>query len=177
MHDQIGKSELRAAPRPEDRRDQRPVCVTGCTGFIAASVVERLLEEGFTVRGTTSHDPLGPETEHLRAIRNAQAGLKIFRVPRVDGVLDRRRLEEVLSGCDAVVHMSTPVEIPLSGEETKSEEEAELSQLRPAVEGLRVVLESCQAVGTETCVLTSSGTAVHFLRTPPSSGVVTEECW
>ena len=35
----------------------KPVCVTGASGFIAAHIVRQLLEQGYSVRGTVRKSP------------------------------------------------------------------------------------------------------------------------
>jgi cinnamoyl-CoA reductase len=82
----------------------RTVCVTGAGGFIASWLVKRLLEKGYTVRGTV-RNPVDPKNDHLRALEGAADRLTLLRAD----LLDPDSLLEAFSGCDGVFHAASPV--------------------------------------------------------------------
>ena len=151
---------------------RRVVCVTGVTGFAAAFVVESLLERGYIVHGTTraSDSPIAKQA-HLFALPGAADRLKVFEAD----IMNRESLMPAFRGCEGVFHMATPIEIPLQGEEPVAEAEAEVSQIKPALTGLRNVFDACAELGIKRICLTSSNAAISF--PPPESGVINEECW
>jgi len=77
------------------------VAVTGAAGYIGSTVVPTLLAEGHEV---VAVDRLDFGDGGLSAVR-AHAGFELVSAD----VRDARRLSEVLSGCDAVVHLAAVV--------------------------------------------------------------------
>ena len=148
------------------------VCITGVTGFIAAFIAERCLQRGFRVRGTTRANK-DPEAKclHLRRLPGADELLTIVEAD----VMDSASLVEAFRGCDGVFHTATPVEIPLQGEAPRSFEDAQVTQIAPALEGVRSVFSACTELGITRVCLTSSNAAVSF--PPPEHGHVSEACW
>lgn len=66
----------------------RPVLVTGATGFAAAEIVRQLLERSHRVRGTTP-DLLPPSTRELTSLPGAEESLHLAEADLlVDGGLD-----------------------------------------------------------------------------------------
>ncbi|XP_066382871.1 cinnamoyl-CoA reductase 1-like isoform X2 [Miscanthus floridulus] len=91
-------------PVPALSGQGRTVCVTGAGGFIASWLVKRLLEKGYTVRGTV-RSPVDPKNDHLRALDGAADRLVLLRAD----LLDPESLVEAFSGCDGVFHAASPV--------------------------------------------------------------------
>lgn len=148
--------------------EPKTVCVTGATGFIAAFIVEQLLERGHTVHGTVRSLA---KADHLRSFAGAAERLKLFEAD----VTDASSLTAPIAGVQVVLHTATPIVIPMEGEEPQSRAEADEQQIGPALDGVVAVIEECKRAGVKQIVLTSSNAAVSFSEEPPP--VVDETCW
>jgi NADH dehydrogenase len=106
----------------------REVFVTGATGFVGHAMLQRLCAAGHVVRCLVRHGSEG-------RLRGFGA------IARVEGdVLDRRGLEEGMSGCDAVIHLVGIIrEHPATGATFE----------RVHVEGTRNVVEAARAAGVQ----------------------------
>ena len=56
------------------------VCVTGAAGYLASSIVARLLAAGHAVRGTVRDPTNAAKNAHLWALSGAKDKLKLFKV-------------------------------------------------------------------------------------------------
>lgn len=56
------------------------VCVTGAAGYLASSIVARLLASGHAVRGTVRDPSNEAKNAHLWALTGAKEKLKLFKV-------------------------------------------------------------------------------------------------
>jgi nucleoside-diphosphate-sugar epimerase len=116
------------------------VAVTGATGFIAQHLINELLQHGYQVRGT------------VRNIDRAKAEHRLLE--QVDlfqcNLLSSENWQQAFSGCDALFHTASPVDIKGS--------EAEL--IGPAVNGTQHVLQAALAAGVSRIILTSSTAAI-----------------
>ncbi len=149
----------------------RPVCVTGASGYIAGWIVKYLLDEGFTVHATVRDSTKASSVAHLRkAAEGAKGTLKLFDAD----LLKPGSFTPAIEGCEWVIHTASPFVI-------KGFKDAHEALIRPAVEGTANVLESCNAVeSVKRVVLTSSvasvyGDAVEILKAP--GGVFNEQLW
>lgn len=163
---------------PSPSTTERTVCVTGVSGFLAAFVTEALLKRGYSVHGTTrplrdvtDHAGAQQKVAHLRRLAGAADRLKIFEAD----VMNPEALAAAFRDCVGVFHMATPVEVPLQGEEPVSFEEAQKTQVEPAIHGVKNVFDVCRELGIKRVCLTSSNAAVQ--HPVPESGVVSEACW
>lgn len=143
---------------------QKHVCVTGASGYIAAHIVLRLLEQGYSVRGTVRAPANSSRYDFLRELPGANERLELFEADLLeDGSFDR-----AVAGCRTVMHTASPYTINVR--------DPEKDLLAPAVRGTSNVLEACdRADGIERVVLTSSVAAVT--DEPDSSVVLTEKDW
>lgn len=128
--------------------DEKPVLVTGASGYIALHVVQQLLQAGHTVRGTLRSP--AREDELRKALGDAGSADKLSFVI-ADLTADAGWVEAV-AGCDLVVHTASPV--PMQ----KPEHEDEL--IVPARDGVLRVLRAASQSGVRRVVMTSSVAAV-----------------
>ena len=141
---------------------EKPVCVTGASGFIAAHIIRELLAQGYSVRGTVRKSPknypfllgLPGAAEHLELI---EADLLI------NGSYDC-----AIAGCDYVMHTASPYKNKVK--------KPQIDLVDPAVNGTETVLESCLKAGTiKRVILTSSIAAIT--DEPDSMKEFTEKDW
>lgn len=148
-----------------------PVLVTGASGYIASWIVKYLLEDGRTVHATV-RDPAKPSSvEHLQALAAKAPGrLKLFKAE----LLDQGSYDAGAAGCELVMHTASPFIIG-------GFKDAHEALVRPAVEGTRNVLETCnRSPSVKRVVLTTSIAAVfgdnQDLKKIPG-GVFNEDHW
>ncbi|KAJ8900271.1 hypothetical protein K2173_024911 [Erythroxylum novogranatense] len=147
-------------------QEERTVCVTGASGYIASWLVKRLLENGYTVKATVrdTNDPR--RTGHLLALDGAKERLHLFKAD----LLEEGSFDPVVSGCEGVFHTASPV---IFGPTDPQQELVE-----PALKGTLNVLKSCLK---EPClkrvILTSSMASVVFSERPLNPDTVVDETW
>jgi nucleoside-diphosphate-sugar epimerase len=131
---------------------EKPVLVTGASGYVASWIIRYLLEDGYTVRGTVRDPDKASGLEHLHALAEAHPGR--LTLHKAD-LLDEGSYAAAMQGCELVIHTASPF---LLGRVRDPE-----SQLvRPALEGTRNVLGSVNATpSVKRVVLTSSVVAIH----------------
>lgn len=161
---------LRTCPLPDTTTHTMPavtsgkVLVTGANGFIAIWVVKRLLEAGFTVRGTARSQEKGVHLkETFKEYRDK------FEFVVVDDITKEGAFDEAVKGIDAIEHTASPFHF-------NSIDPNDL--IGPAVAGTNSILQSAlQHGGTrlKRIVVTSSVAAV--LTVLPNPPVFTEEDW
>ncbi len=130
----------------------KPVLVTGGTGYVASWIIKMLLEEGIIVNATVRDPSNIQKVEHLKALAEASAGqLKLFK----SDLLDVGSFDEPMQDCELVIHTASP--FFMTGIKNPEEE-----LIRPAKEGTRNVLESAKRNPTvKRVVLTSSVVAIY----------------
>lgn len=112
-------------PTPNYAAD-RPVLVTGATGFVAGWLVKRLLEEGFTVHAAVRDPSNAPKTGHLTALADGLPGtLELFAAD----LLEDGSYAEAMAGCAVVFHTASPF--------TSKFTDAQRDLVDPAVQGTR----------------------------------------
>ncbi len=129
----------------------KPVLVTGGSGYLAAWIIKMLLDEGLDVHTTVRDPDSAKSVDHLEALGGASGGkLKIFRAD----LLETGSFDESMRDCELVIHTASPFFVT-----GINDPETELVQ--PALEGTRNVLA---AAGTNPAVkrvvLTSSVVAI-----------------
>ena len=82
----------------------KTVCVTGATGFIAGSIVQRLLASGHTVHATCRDPNKEASVAHLKQLAGADERLKLFRAD----LLTEGSFNEAVAGCSCVMHTASP---------------------------------------------------------------------
>lgn len=125
----------------------RPVLVTGASGFVGSAVVARLLADGYRVRGTT-RDPLAPTSKGIMYLPGAEEGLEL-----VTADLGGSGMDEAVRGCGCVMHVASPYILNTA--------DPRRDLVDPAVNGTIAVLEAAARAGdVHRVVLTSSFAAV-----------------
>lgn len=138
----------------------RTVCVTGAGGFIASWLVKRLLQKGYTVRGTV-RNPVDPKNDHLRALEGAAERLVLLRAD----LLDPESLVAAFQGCEGVFHAASPV--------TDDPEK----MIEPAIRGTRYVLSAAADMGIKRVVFTSTIGTVYMNPYRDADKPVDDTCW
>lgn len=145
-----------------DPHQKKKVCVTGASGFLAAHVVQQLLEKGYAVNGTVRDASNMEKTAHLRQLKG---DLTLYSADLLDAT--SLNFEKAFEGCEAVIHTATPVSLSAG-------DELEKSIYEPAMAGLERVLEAAEKKEIKHFILTSSMAAVKpSFETPVRS----EEHW
>lgn len=141
----------------------KPVCVTGASGFIAAHIVHELLERGCHVRGTVRSPGTTGKYDFLTSLPGASARLQLVAADlRESGSFD-----SAAAGCHAVFHTASPYVLDVR--------DPQRDLVDPAVNGTLNVLRSAAASGVVRVVLTSSMAAIS--DEPIDGKVFTEEDW
>jgi dihydroflavonol-4-reductase len=124
------------------------ILVSGASGFIALHTVLRLLQLGYSVRGTVRTEAQG---NHVREMLSKYADTGRLEFICAD-LLKDEGWNEAVRGCDVVLHLASP----FPAEEPKHENDL----IMPAREGTLRVLRAAQAAGVRRVVLVSSIAAV-----------------
>ncbi|CAN1339236.1 Phenylacetaldehyde reductase [Linum perenne] len=146
--------------------EERVVCVTGGSGYIASWIIKLLLERGYTVK-TTVRDPTDSnKTQHLLSLDGAAERLQLYKADLTeDGCFD-----SAIHGCQGVFHTASPCFFQTTNPQ------ADL--IEPAVKGTLSVLKSCAKVpSVKRVVLTASMASVICNGRPLSPDVVVDETW
>jgi len=146
------------------------VCVTGATGFVASSVIRRLLDKNYKVRGTVrslaAEDKVGP-------LKKLFPTLQLF---EADLTLGAEGFEKAFEGCTYVMHCASPF--------IMSWTDPQKELMDPAVKGTEAVMNAAVKCGVTRVVLTSSCAAAGPPQTAMSDPekadkdeVVSEATW
>jgi NAD dependent epimerase/dehydratase len=130
------------------------ILITGAGGFIGSHVTELLLREGHQVRALARYNGRG-DIGHLRHIpQNLSAGLEV----RLGDITDPFLIQDLVAGCDIVLHLAALIGIPYSYI-------APASYLATNAGGTVNVLEACRQAKTSRVIVTSTsevyGTALY----------------
>ena len=124
------------------------VLVTGASGYIAGFVIQALVADGWSVRGTVRDAAKG---DRLRAA----LGLGAADLPLVSADLTRDDgWAEAAAGCDYVQHIASPLPVGVP----KSDDEL----IVPARDGALRVLRAARDAGVKRVVMTSSTAAICY---------------
>lgn len=144
--------------------DERPICVTGASGFVASHIVATLLAEGRRVRGTVRSLAKPEKYGYLTGLPGAAERLELVEAE----LLSEGSYDAAVAGCGAVIHAASPYVVDVA--------DPQRDLVDPALLGTRNVLRSCaRAEGLERVVVTSSVAAVT--DEPRDDHVFTEEDW
>ncbi|KAL2940891.1 Tetraketide alpha-pyrone reductase 1 [Bienertia sinuspersici] len=146
--------------------EEKRVCVTGASGYIASWIVKLLLERGYTVNATVRslNDPT--KTKHLLALDGAENRLHLFEA----NLLEEGSFDSAIHGCHGVFHTASPVIVFSTN--------PEVEVIDPAVKGTLNVLASCaKAPSVKRVIFTSSTAAVKYTDKPLADDTVIDETW
>lgn len=148
----------------------KPILVTGGSGYIASWIVKYLLESGHQVHATVRDTSRADKVAHLQAIADKAPGsLHLFEAD----LLEMGSFAKAMKGCELVMHTASPFQIDVK--------DPQKSLVDPALQGTRNVLETCKATpSVKRVVLTSSVAAIYGdaveLKDAPN-GIFTEAQW
>lgn len=123
------------------------VLVTGAVGFIGSHLCRRLIESGRTVLGVDNFDPFYDRSIKEEALAQL-SGLEGFDFREAD-IRNRRAMDEVMNGVDAIVHLAARAGVRPSIEDP--EEYASIN-----VGGTATLLEASRAAGLRRFIFGSS---------------------
>ena len=146
----------------------KPVMVTGASGYIASWIVKKLLEQGLTVHGTVRSLQAEYKIKHLRHLDQENPGnLELFEAD----LLVPESFDAAIAGCELVFHCASPTFINIP-----DDPEAEL--VRPALEGTQNVLGAVNRTDSvKRVVLTSSVAAAYGDMRDFLEKIITEDDW
>ncbi|XP_057975739.1 dihydroflavonol 4-reductase-like [Malania oleifera] len=155
--------------KTERRRmeEEKTVCVTGASGFIASWLVKLLLERGYHVRAVVRDPENAEKVKHLVDLPDAKARLSLWKGDlAVEGSYD-----DAVLGCVGVFHLATPM-----GFNSSTDPENEI--IKPTVDGVLNVLRSCcKAKSTLKRVVYTSSMAAVAVNKPPPPAEYDESFW
>lgn len=149
---------------------EKPVLVTGATGYVAGWIVKKLLDEGHTVHATVRNPNDSKKLTYLDAIAAKSAGKLIYF--KADLLVDHS-FDEAMKDCELVFHTASPF--------ISKVKDPQRDLVDPALIGTRNVLSSVEKTASvKRVVLTSSsaaiiGDAIDCESYP--NGIATEENW
>lgn len=154
----------------KDIDKNKPVMVTGATGYVAGWLVKKLLEEGHTVHAPVREPDNKEKLKYLNNLAENSIGKIVFFKANL---LEKGSYEESMQGCELVFHTASPF--------INKVKNPQRDLVNPALKGTRNVLESVNKVASvKRVVLTSScaaiiGDSIDCLAYP--EGIATEENW
>ncbi|MEZ5911302.1 MAG: aldehyde reductase [Paracoccaceae bacterium] len=129
----------------------KPVFLTGASGFLAKHVLLTLLREGYAVRASVRAESRADEVR--KAVLPHLPGDAAERLSFVAlDLTEDAGWPEAMAGCGALVHTASP--FPISQPKDAD------TLVRPAVEGTGRALRGARAAGIDRVVLTSSSVSI-----------------
>ncbi len=150
---------------------EKPVLVTGGTGYIASWIIKFLLEDGYQVRTTVRDKNNKKKLDFLEDLKDQYKDkLTIFEAD----LLSEGSFDTAVEECELVIHAASPFKV-------QGIKDAEKELIEPARVGTKNVLESVnKSDSVKRVVLTSSCAAIYGdnadINNQPN-GIFTEEDW
>jgi nucleoside-diphosphate-sugar epimerase len=156
--------------KPLNINKDKPVLVTGATGYVASWLVKRLLEEGVTVHAAVRNPNHPASVLHLQKLAIGLPGtLRFFQAD----LLQNHSYAAAMEGCEIVFHTASPFNLDVK--------DAQKELIEPAKMGTRNVLLTANHVSSvKRVVLTSSVAAIYGDNADAKqveNGVFTEKDW
>ncbi|KAI9873719.1 MAG: methylglyoxal reductase (NADPH-dependent) gre2 [Pleopsidium flavum] len=107
------------------------ILVTGASGFVAAHVLNDLLDQGYKVRGTVRSEESANKVRKTHAKYGDKLSFAIVKDVAAPGSFD-----EAVKGVDGVIHTASPFQTQV--------ENNERDLLNPAIHGTREILQAIQ---------------------------------
>ena len=127
----------------------KPVCVTGASGFIGTHVVRELLEKGYRVRACVQSLSDMSQYAYMTSLPGADTHLAFAQ----GDLLTPGAYDKAVADSEMVIHMASPYMIDVKNPQT--------DLVDPALQGTLNVLYACaKAGGVKRVVLTSSMAAI-----------------
>lgn len=125
----------------------KPILVTGATGYIAGWIIERLLNQGYTVHATVRDPSKKNKIQHLYDLAEQSAGqIQFFKAD----LLESGSFDGAMKDCEIVIHTASPFVVT-------NYKDAVKDIIAPAVKGTENVLNSVNRTeSVKRVVLTSS---------------------
>jgi len=142
----------------------KPICVTGASGFIASYVIRELLDNGYTVRATVRGLTKGNKYEYLTFLPGAAERFELVQAE----LLTEGSYDEAIAGCEYVIHTASPYVLDVK--------DPQHDLVDPALKGTLNVLQACGKSGSVKKVVLTSSVAAVFDE-PISGHVYTEKDW
>lgn len=129
---------------------EKPVLVTGATGYVAGRLVERLLKDGITVHAAVRNPEDENKLKYLNEIAaNSPGTIRYFK----SDLLTDGSYDEAMGGCELVYHTASPF--------VRNVDDPMKDLVEPAKLGTRNVLESANRTSSvKRVVVTSSCAAI-----------------
>jgi dihydroflavonol-4-reductase len=148
----------------------KPVMITGATGYVAGWIVKKLLDKGLTVHAPVRDPENAQKLQYLNKIaEDAPGTIKFFKAD----LLDEGSYAEAMAGCQIVFHTASPFKIDVA--------DPQQELIDPAKLGTRNVLEEVnRSPSVERVVLTSSCAAIYGDNADlqkTQNGIFTEGIW
>lgn len=131
------------------------ILVTGAGGFIGSHLTQLLLAEGHNVVALAHYNGAG-SWGHLSAVAEQQSRLDV----RLGDITDSFLVRELVTGCDAVLHLAALIGIPYSYT-------APASYVATNINGTLNILEACKLAKTARVVVTSTSEVYGTARFTP----------
>ena len=148
----------------------KPVMVTGATGYVAGWIIKQLLENGLTVHAAVRNPNDTSKLAHLNAIAHASNGRIVYF--KAD-LLTPGSYGEAMKDCELVFHTASPFILDVK--------HPQQDLIDPALMGTENVLTSANnSNAVKRIVLTSSCAAIYTDAIDclqVKDGILTEACW
>lgn len=89
-------------------KTDKPVLVTGASGYLATWIIKLLLEQGYKVRGTVRSLANKDKYAKLLALQSSDTHLQLVEA----NLNSEAGWDAAVSGCDYVLHTASPLPVP-----------------------------------------------------------------
>lgn len=154
----------------DSAKTDKPVMVSGATGYVAGWIVKKLLDEGFAVHAAVRDPENREKLKYLDALAGQSPGsIAYFKAD----LLDEGSYAQAMQGCEVVFHTASPFVIDVDAPQKEL--------IEPAQQGTRNVLEQANHTdAVKRVVLTSSCAAIYGDNADledTANGLFTEDDW